>query len=404
MALPRARAVVLAAACAVAAASCGQSSEKPDPSQVGGATAEQAVAAAGLSGVTVGADTLANTRIGGPYGTALAFRFRSGWTGVVRAVRFYAVLNSDGRDGYSGGNGGRLRVALTNDSGRPHHEPRRGALASATYAPPSRDAWPLVRFARPAAVVAGRYYHVVFTNTARDPHKNYISVNALLAQDSHERAPRPPDGMAVQLGVTSDGGRTPRGWETRAERPGERYAPILEVVGGRAGQDLGFGYMEVWSGNPKPIGGSEGVRQLLGPMPGTTITGAWLRVRRRAGATAPLRVRIDRAAGGILGSGDVAASDVASGEPRWVHVRFASPVVVAQDAGDLALATEARDANAYEAFPIRKGTEFGFSPRTVFTGGYAQFTDHGSWVGWDQWGGHDERNGDLQFRLDVASG
>jgi hypothetical protein len=244
----------------------------------------------------------------------------------------------------------------------------------------------------------------VFTNTARDPRKNYISVNALLAEDSRERAPHPPDGLAVQLGVTSDGGRTPRAWETRAEHPGERYAPILEVVGGGAGQDLGFGYMEVWSGNPKPIGGDDGVRQLLGPMPGATITGAWLRVQRRAGATAPLRVRIDRAAGGILGSGDVAARDVSSSEPRWVHVRFDSPVVVAQDAGDLALATEARDANAYEAFPIRKGTEFGFSPRTVFTGGYAQFTDDGSWVGWDQWGGHDEHNGDLQFRLDVARG
>src|SRR6185369_6630459 len=112
-----------------------------DPPGAAAATAKR-TAGGGLSGVTVGADTLANTRIGGPYGTALAFRFRSGWTGLVRAVRFYAVLNSDGRAGYSGGSGGTLRVTLAPDSGPPHHAPLRGALASAGYAPPSRDAWP----------------------------------------------------------------------------------------------------------------------------------------------------------------------------------------------------------------------------------------------------------------------
>ena len=53
--------------------------------------------------LAVGADALANTRSAAP-GTVLAFRFRPGWTGRVRAVRFYVVVNSDGRNGYSGGN------------------------------------------------------------------------------------------------------------------------------------------------------------------------------------------------------------------------------------------------------------------------------------------------------------
>jgi hypothetical protein len=84
-------------------------------------------------------------------------------------------------------------------------------------------------------------------------------------------------------------------------------------------------------------------------------------------------------------------------------VRFAQPVVV--HGGDsIALTASASEAGSYEAFPIRKGTEFGFSRRTVFDGGYAQFTDGGSWVGWDQWGGHDLHNGDLQFVLDLAGG
>ena len=84
---------------------------------------------------TVAADSLANTRIGGPYGTVLAFRFRAAWTGQVRGVRFYVVRNSDGRSGYSGGTGGTLRVALTRDAnGRPGRRSR--ALAAATLDPP----------------------------------------------------------------------------------------------------------------------------------------------------------------------------------------------------------------------------------------------------------------------------
>jgi hypothetical protein len=390
---------VLAVGCAAGAASCGAS----DGPAVGDGAGAARATDAGLPGVMVGADTLANTRIGGPYATALAFRFRSRWTGLVRAVRFYAVLNSDGRDGYSGGTRGTLRVTLARDSGPPRHVPTPRALASASLVPPPRDAWPLVRFGRPAHVVAGHYYHVVFTNTGRDPQHNYISVNALLADGSDEPAPRVPDGLAVLLGITADGGRTPRDWTPRSEHPDERYAPILEVVGGASDQHLGFGYMEVWSSNPKPIGGRAEVRQLLGPMRDTTITGAWLRVRRRPGATAALRVRIEGVSGGELGAASVPASAIPDGRSGWVHVRFARPVVARDDAG-LALIAAAGAAGSYEAFPIRKGTDFHFSPQTVFNGGYAQFTDGGPWVGWDQWGAHDRHDGDLQFMLDVSSG
>jgi hypothetical protein len=396
-------AVVIALGVSSSMSSCASDARAPKPDGTSSSARARGALDAGLRGEMVGADTLANTRIGGPYGTVLAFRFRSRWTGTVRAVRFYAVLNSDGRDGYSGGTGGTLKVTLVSDSGAPQHLPARDALASATLVPPRRDAWPLLRFGKPAKVVTGHYYHVVFTNTDRDPKTNYISVNALLSYGNHEPAPSVPDGLQVLLGTTTDGGRTPRTWITRAESSGERYAPILDVVGGRSAQHLGLGYMEVWSSNPKPIGAGAKVRQLLGSGSGQTISGAWLRVQRRAGATAPLQLRIERVAGGVLGSGAIPAGAIAGGHPRWVHVRFAQPVVV--HGGDsIALTASASEAGSYEAFPIRKGTEFGFSRRTVFDGGYAQFTDGGSWVGWDQWGGHDLHNGDLQFVLDLAGG
>jgi hypothetical protein len=351
---------------------------------------------------TVAADSLANTRIGGPYGTVLAFRFRSAWTGVVRGVRFYAVRNSDGRTGYSGGNGGTLRIAIAPDSRGRRHVPARGrTLATATLDPPSRDAWPLVRFRKPARVVAGRFYHVVFTNLDPDPQRNYVSVNALVSYGRSARTPRVAGGLAVLLSDSPDGGRTPGGWHPRAQESGDRYEPILEVAGGRAGQHLGVGYMEVWVNNPKPIGGAQKVRQLISPAARTAITGAWLRVRRRDDAGAPLVLRIERAGGGVLASAEVPERAVPSADPGWVHVRFARRVPL-DGAEQLALTATSAAPSGYEAFAIRKGTEFGFHPRTVFDGGYAQFTQGGRWVGWDQWGGRNLTNGDLQFALDTV--
>jgi hypothetical protein len=352
---------------------------------------------------TVAADSLANTRIGGPYGTVLAFRFRSSWTGAVQGVRFYVVLNSDGRTGYSGGTGGTLRVALAPDSGGRRHVPARRSLASATLDPPSQDEWPLVRFRTPARVVAGHSYHVVFTNLDPRPRRNYVSVNALVSHHNRHPAPRVRNGLAVLLSGAPDGGRTPGRWHARVQRRGDRYVPIVEIVGDGGGQRLGVGYMEVWVNNPKPIGGGAMVRQLISPVAGRAVTGAWLRVRRREGTRAPLRLRIERAAGGALAAGTVPARQVPTHHPGWVHVRF--PNAVSLEGTELFALTAAANArSAYEAFAIRKGTEFGFDPRTVFDGGYAQFTERGAWIGWDQWGGRDLRNGDLQFALDTVEG
>ena len=387
----------------VGAWSCGGGRPAPAHSSASSAVATAASAgpALGRHGSLVAADSLANTRIGGPYGTVLSFRFRSHWTGVVRSVRVYVVVNSDGRDGYSGGTGGRLRVSLVADDGRPSHLPSGRRLASAAVAAPSHDSWPLVRFAKAPKVVAGRYYHVVFTNDDPDPRDNYVSINALLAYGHDEPSPRVPDGLAVLLGSTRDGGATPRHWETRTEQPGQRYAPILDVAGAQPGQHLGLGYMEVWSGNPKPIGGDAEVRQLLGRGPSRAITGAWLRVRRHAGASAPLRLSIGPAAGGAaLASASVPASSIPADGDRWVHVRFAHPVRA--PGRSLALTAAADAPSSYEAFPIRNGVEFGFDPRAVFSAGYAQFTGGGGWTGWDQWGQPNRHDGDLQFAIELG--
>jgi hypothetical protein len=353
-------------------------------------------------GSFVQADALGNTHIGGPGRTALAFRFRATWTGSVAAVRLYIIRNVRGRTGYSGGTGGILRVALQKDSGRRRrHVPRGRPLATATLTPRAHGFWPLVHFNRPGRVAAGRLYHIVFTNVDRDPERNYVSINALFSESRSGPAPAVPDGLAVLAGSPQGRGGQIR-WHPRGEAP-EHYLPIVDVVGSRPGQHAGLGYMEVWGETAKPVGGKAMVRQLLRTPGGTTtrINGAWLRVRRSSGTNDPLVLRIERPGGKVIASAAVAPGKVPTTRPGWVHVRFASPASPAPNTA-LAFTASAASASAYRAFPVRKGPEFGFDRSTVFDGGYAQFNDGSGWIGWDQWGGHDQRNSDLQFALDVA--
>ena len=51
----------------------------------------------------------------------------------------------------------------------------------------------------------------------------------------------------------------------------------------------------------------------------------------------------------------------------------------------------------FEAFPMRKGSDKGFSDATLFGDGHAEFTDGHGWVGWEQWGRKGLTNADLQF-------
>jgi hypothetical protein len=383
--------VMLASACS--SSGSNHASRGSDP-----VTGTSAPARGYRAGSLVQADALGNTVIGGPDRTALTFRFRATWTGSVVAVRCYVIKNVNGRTGYSEGDGGTMRVAMQADSGRKPHVPVGPRLATATFRPADRGFFPLVRFATPVHVVAGRLYHVVFSNVAPDPAHNYVSINALYSASRLGRGPAVPNGLAV-LESDPGGGGAAR-WAPRRSGAHEYYLPILDVVGG-AGQHTGLGYMEVW--DPKPIGADAMVRQLLrAPGGGSTrVDGAWLRVSRRGGARDELVLRLVRSDGRVLASASVAPDKVPASDAGWLHVRFSKPVSLASGSG-LALTASAASADSYEAFPIRKGSGYGFDRRTFFNGGYAQFNDGSGWVGWDQWGGHDRHDSDLQFALDLV--
>jgi hypothetical protein len=389
-------AVVLVGAAFGIVSACSSDGSEPPSASAGGP------APGARSGSLVAADTLSNTTIGGPKGTVLAFRFRARWTGPVRGVRFHVIINPSGRRGYSGGTGGRLRVALVPDSGGRRHVPGRRALAARVITPSRDDLWPFVHFADPPRVAAGRLYHVVFTNVAADPRRDYVSINALLSRGQGEPAPPVPDGLAVVLGSTTDGGATPSAWRPRAIRRGDRYAPILDVAGDRGADHLGIGYMEAWVTAPRPIGAAARVRQLLRMPAGppTEITGAWLRLRRTQRAAAPLDLRLETAGGGTLASVSTPARGISRRSPEWVHVRFRKAVSMAAGT-PLTLTASAGRPSSYQTFPVRKGTHFGFDAGTVFSDGYAQFNDGDGWTGWKQWGQSDRRDGDLQFALDI---
>jgi hypothetical protein len=211
-------------------------------------------------------------------------------------------------------------------------------------------------------------YHVVFSNVAPDPVRNYVSINALYSATRLGRGPAVPGGLAVLEQDREGGASTP--WQPRRSEPHEYYLPILDVVGGRAGQHGGLGYMEVW--DPKPIGGGGSVRQLL-----------------------------RTPAGPAIASASVPSSDGPTSDAGWVHFGFPNRVALGPGT-DLALTATAAQPDSYEAFPVRKGAGYGFDSRTFFDGGYAQFNTGGGWVGWDQWGTQDQRISDLQFALDVA--
>ena len=367
----------------------------------GASTASGAIGAIGAtlrSGSFVQADSLGNTVIGGSDRSSLAFRFRATWTGSVAAIRFYVIKNVNGRSGYSSGTMGTLRVALESDSGGRRHVPSGKRLASASFRPADRGFFPEVHFGKAPNIVAGHLYHVVFTNIDSDPANNYVSVNALYSDSRLGHGPAVPDDLAVLEGDRGGGGATY--WSPRRSGPHEYYLPILDVVGG-SGQHLGIGYMEVW--DPKPIGGDAQVRQLMRTRSGksTRVDGVWLRVQRESGAGNGLTLSIGRASGGSIASATVDPGKVPASAPGWIHVRFSKPASLPAGA-DLALTLSASGSSSYEAFPVRKGTSYGFDRTTIFDAGYAQFNDGGGWVGWDQWGGHDERNSDLQFALDVA--
>jgi hypothetical protein len=347
-------------------------------------------------GPGLGADSLANTVVGGVGGNTVSYRFRAQRTASVQSVLLYLLPD---RPGYSAGTGGQIEVDLVADDSTPAHNPSTVVLASyvitnAMAQVPSRY-FPVLTFATPPALVAGQLYHIVFTNIDPSPAVNYLSVDALYQKNPP--APVQPTVSDVDLAVLLR-------FQNGAWAPRAGYTPIFQLTYSDGSSD-GVGYMEAWVGAPQNISGTSAVRETI-TVSGAqrTVTSVAVRIAHVSGSD-PLIVRLENGDGTVVEQGTISADSVPLTSPasyNWATYTFASAhaLVPGQTYN---IDFEGWSSSTYQVFPIRKGYNYGFQNTTYFPDGFAQFTAAGSdWVGWTQWGVANRSDGDLQFYFGLV--
>jgi hypothetical protein len=333
-------------------------------------------------GAGVAMDSLANTTLNHSINS---YRFRSAHSGPLVSIRFYLILNATG---YAGGNNGTVRVEIQSDDGTSNHHPSGQVLARYTIANAELKTFPLVSFANPPVLEQGRLYHVVFSNTDPNPTVNYCSIDALLSSLSNPPTPAQPTvGNADWIQLIRTNGGT---WRIR-----EGYSPILQLnyADGFAG---GLGYMESWIAATKTITGGFRVRERI------TVSGGnraahqvFLRVRSGSGG---LRVRLEKGDGTLIEEGTMTSAPAGN---NWLMYKFAAPRTLAL--GQSYNLVFSSPSGSYSVFPMRQGWAYGFSPRTYFADGLAEYNAGSGWVGWDAWGVPNRREQNLQFYFATAA-
>lgn len=336
-----------------------------------------------------GADSLANCVVG-PDGDIVAYRFVADHSGPLNQVRFYIISN---KAGYAGGDAGTLRVSIESDDGTSAHNPSGTVLATSTLEHPvpangAAGYFPLISFPTPANVTAGQIYHVVFTNIDPSPSVNFSSVDELYYKNATTPNQPTVSDMASAILRWRSGS-----WESLAG-----YSPIFELYFSN-GDYQGYGYVEAFSMAPEVISGSQEVRETFTVSGGTrSVSSVGIRLARISGS-GNLTVRLENSAGTLIEQGYLSASSFpinSSVSPVWATYTLANPqnLVVGQT---YHLVLEAPSSTEYEAYPVQKGTAYGFDKLTYFSDGYAQFNSGTGWVGWSVWGVNNRTDGDLQF-------
>jgi len=350
----------------------------------------------GCYGPGIGSDGLANTVVGGPSGNLVSYRFRAGHTGSLQQIHVYLMQQ---HTGYSAGTGGQIRITVNADDGTAAHNPSNTVLATYLLSNPSAASpsiyFPIFVFSVPPSLVQGQLYHIVFTNVDPNSTANYLSVNALYYENPSTPAQPTISDLDGALLLGGPGG-------TWAPRQG--YLPVLELDY-QDGFSEWNGYMEVWVGAPQNISGTAAVRETI-TVSGTQkdVASASIRVARISGSD-PLIVRLENGDGTLIEQSEIPASSIPLTSPAfyaWATFTFSSAHTLLP--GQIYhLQFGAASTSTYQAFPIRKGLDYGFQNTTYFPDGYAQFNQKGTWVGWTQWGVTNRTDGDLQFYFSLAS-
>ncbi len=279
-------------AVAVATAGCGESSDSTGPGAggssagaaggggtagsggvAGGSAGSGGVGAtggaAGAAGAALGggawgnpqiAASLADTEFGGSAKRVVSHCVRFPIGGNLTSVRPYIIFveGEVGGDGYyHKGDGGTFQISLEADDGSAEHLPSGNVLAQTEHIigipsmykgsgpsgatvggdPGDNHSFRNFSFKAPTAVEAGKYYHLVFRNTTKDPSAHFVSVDDFISARS-DRSLNVPTFDPTQYAVLYNDGQ---GWVRRV-----RHWAIGEYrfSDGRA---FGNGYMEVGS-------------------------------------------------------------------------------------------------------------------------------------------------------------
>ena len=340
-------------------------------------------------GPGIGADSLANTQVGGTScgcpNMMTSYRFRATTSAALTSVRIYLVDGS----GYSGGTGGSLRISVQPDDGSSAHAPAATVLAATTISPgnPIRIGYlPLVTFGSPATLAAGHLYHLVFRNVDPSPRSNFVSVDGLWTRAATN--PRQPGLADLDWGQLMNGGS---GWTSRST-----FTPIADL-GYANGVHAGMGYMEVWVRQPRTISGSSAVREVFTPRADRTVGAVSVRVARSAGSGA-LTVGLKTAGGTTLATGAIGAGAVGSGM-TWVGASLSNRVTL-RAGTTYQLVFSAPSGTTYSTWALERGNNYRFASSTYFADGHGEYTTGSGWSGFDQPGGSsDNTNADLQFEL-----
>jgi hypothetical protein len=344
-------------------------------------------------GPGIGADSLNNTHVGGPRNQAVAYRFRATTTARLRSINVYIV---NGKSGYSGGNGGRLRVSIRPDDRSARHRPASRVLAQRSIGRPPYRAGVKISFASPPLLRKGRLYHVVLTNDDPNPTRNYFSMDGLFVfEDRAVWQPAFANRDWAQL-VRGSG----RSW-TADLGPGEgTITPIMSLEYAN-GHRNGLGYMEVWSPTPRVISGERKVREVF-RLSGRSrsVRSVTVRLKRATGSGA-LRLRLKDGGGRTVAAGSVPAPRIAQSSPTvlrgssWVTLRFRRPIrLVRGRSYQLVLSSDA--ATRYSIHVIREGASYEYDRGSYFGDGHAEYHDGSRWHLFSAWG-RPSREGDLQF-------
>lgn len=343
-------------------------------------------------GLHLSAGGVGNTEF--TYGRPHSYRFRAEKTGYITKVRYFNRYNSDGRTGYSSGNGGTIRIEIQTNSGG---VPSGSVLGqTGTHNGLSIGRFPLLNMDRPAYVVEGQVYHMVFNQLSTS---GWVSVN-----DLHFFAPSTP--LSI---YDPDFASLTRKWGSWLHRR-DRH-PIYELHYAD-GQVKGQGYLDAGRRYPQYVSGSSQLRQQIRAAVSRNTTQVSFRAWSTGGGGG-MTVTLESPQGDRLASTYVSAGElsVSSGDrpgaaaTRWVTKSWDRAAWL--QAGTTYRVRFAASGGNFGFIPLQKGFRWGFredkqQPLGIGTAGQRSFNGGGSWQGLVLYGKTNRDDLDLPVLLTLG--